>query len=395
MVSTSVVVARLVPIVGFHVLAWVAGGAFWQPLRTRLGALVFASLGVLGLTGVAIPWALRELPDSTAFVVLRWFAVVWVVTVMLLAGVAGPVAVVRWAIRRWRAWRAGGPVPEPLPDESRRRFLQLGSVVPAGAFVTSAVGTGDSRRFVVREVDVPVKGLAPVLDGFRIGQTTDVHVGAFISVDDLKECLAALDTAGVDLHVMTGDLIDDASQLDATIAALANVKAPLGMRAILGNHEHWLGRMAVDRAYARADERRLRLLVNASETIEWKGARFTLSGIDYPLRAYGEREETHARWASELLGTRDRTVPSIVLAHHPDFFTHAAKHGAALTLSGHTHGGQVGVFGRSLTGVGFKFPLGRYRIGDSQLYVSGGTGHWFPFRLGVPREVTVLTLRAA
>ena len=113
------------------------------------------------------------------------------------------------------------------------------------------------------------------------------------------------------------------------------------------------------------------------------------------LRHYGGREEVHARWASDVLGTRDPSVPAIVLAHHPDFFPHAAKHGAALTLSGHTHGGQVGAFGRSLTGFGFKYPLGRYRLGDSHLYVSGGTGHWFPFRLGVPREVTVLTLRRA
>jgi hypothetical protein len=85
----------------------------------------------------------------------------------------------------------------------------------------------------------------------------------------------------------------------------------------------------------------------------------------------------------------------LCLTHHPDFFPLAAERGARLTLAGHTHGGQVGFWRIPLFSFSFEHMLGRYRRGDSHLYVSSGTGHCFPFRVGIPTEVTVLTLRAA
>jgi len=85
----------------------------------------------------------------------------------------------------------------------------------------------------------------------------------------------------------------------------------------------------------------------------------------------------------------------LCLTHHPSFFPYAAQKGAHLTLAGHTHGGQVALLGMPLFWFAFEFMLGRYKSKDSHLYVSGGTGHWLPFRLGVPPEVTILTLRAA
>jgi predicted MPP superfamily phosphohydrolase len=89
---------------------------------------------------------------------------------------------------------------------------------------------------------------------------------------------------------------------------------------------------------------------------------------------------------------KEETV--LCLAHHPDFFPFAADRGALLTLSGHTHGGQISILGINPCAFVFQYILGWYKRGDAQLYVSGGTGHWIPFRIGVPTEVTILTLRA-
>jgi predicted MPP superfamily phosphohydrolase len=84
----------------------------------------------------------------------------------------------------------------------------------------------------------------------------------------------------------------------------------------------------------------------------------------------------------------------LCLSHHPEFFPIAVEKGAHLTLSGHTHGGQVAFFGIPAFAFAFKHMLGRYFEKSRHLYVSGGTGHWLPFRLGVPAEVTIVTLRA-
>ncbi|MCY1030985.1 hypothetical protein OV207_05920 [Corallococcus sp. BB11-1] len=78
-----------------------------------------------------------------------------------------------------------------------------------------------------------------------------------------------------------------------------------------------------------------------------------------------------------------------------NFFSYAAERVARLTLAGHTRGGQMAFLEAPLFSFAFKHMLGRYRFRDSRIYVSGGTGHWLPFRIGVPPEVTLLTLRSA
>jgi uncharacterized protein len=83
----------------------------------------------------------------------------------------------------------------------------------------------------------------------------------------------------------------------------------------------------------------------------------------------------------------------LALSHHPAFFPFAAAHGAQLTLAGHTHGGQIQVFGRPLIDA-YVYLHGLYRRGDSYLDVCAGFGHWLPIRFGVPREIAIVTLRS-
>ncbi|NVJ21556.1 metallophosphoesterase, partial [Myxococcus sp. AM011] len=291
--------------------------------------------------------------------------------------------------------------PPALGGMSRRTLLtHAGRAVPVFAAGTSTMGVaGGSSGFTVKSVEVRLPGLPPALDGFRIGQITDVHVGTFIDTQYLRDTVAAMNEAQVDLQVMTGDLIDDLDQLDGTMAALESCKARHGMLAVLGNHEHWRGLDEVVRAYAQSQARGgpVRLLVDSSHVIEHGGQRVRVVGVDYPMSGRSHRVKAERMLQSAEKAFQGTSPDEVILclSHHPDFFNNAAERGARLTLAGHTHGGQVAFFGVPAFWFAFQYMLGRYRRGDHQLYVSGGTGHWLPFRLGVPPEVTVLTLRAA
>lgn len=387
-------------------LAFVVLRGLWPVLRQRRAALAWwgtAAFIYLAFLAARHPGS-GILGPVTRGALTAWFVACLVV---LFAGV--PARLVLWARQRFLSRRR--PVPDVPPlaqaqpaiiDERRRQLLGL--ALPAAAVSVSAAGTFSALSgFVVRHERLRIPGLPAALEGFRIGQLTDVHIGEFIDTEHLTRAVAALDEQSVDLQVMTGDLIDDLSQLEPTMDALEGCRAPHGMLAILGNHEKWRGERAVVEAYAkRAPNGRLRLLVDENVVVRHKGAALRVTGVDYPMRKgrgprlpRAERRavmraSAEAAWRG--VGT-DETV--LCLTHHPDFFPLAAERGAHLTLAGHTHGGQVGFFRVPLFFFAFEHMLGRYRRGHAQLYVSGGTGHWLPFRVGIPAEVTVLTLTAA
>ena len=366
------------------------------PLLRWRGSLLYVAAGLAIHWGW---WATRnDLLGGSAAVAARLVATVWSVAALVLVFAGIPFLLARTLYRL-----VSKPAPADAVDEARRRILG-GAAVPVLALTTGAGGTVASLRpFEILEEEVEVEGLPEALDGFRIGQITDVHVGEFIDADHVRRAVEAMNAAGCDLQVMTGDLIDDLSQLDATFAALERCDARHGMLAVIGNHEIWRGEREVLEAYERSAARGgVRLLLDGNTVLEHDGARLHVVGVDYPMiRGGGHRvapdlRERLMRASAEKAFTG---VPAgettLCLTHHPDYFPIAAERGAHLTLAGHTHGGQVALFGMPIFRAAYEFMLGRYRIGRSHLYVSGGTGHWFPFRVGVPAEVTVLTLRAA
>lgn len=382
------------------ILTTVASWILWRlaPELLRGTRRLLLATGVLLVHGAWF-W-LRILKGATDEGLLelwvRGLAGTWIVAALLCAALGGPLLLGRWLASR-RSGAGGAEV-----DPGRRRVLA--SVLPVTALATSAGGTASGLEpFELKEEEVRLPGLPRALDGFRIGQITDVHVGDFIDPSYLERAVVALDQAGVDLQVMTGDLIDDLSQLDATFDALERCQARHGMLAILGNHEIWRGRDEVIAAYERrAAHGIVKLLVDESVVLDHHGAPLRVVGVDYPMIPGGSHRLPKGR-RTELMknsakkafsGAReDETI--LCLTHHPDFFPFAAEHGAKITLAGHTHGGQVGIFGVSAFFFAYEHMLGRYRKQDAHLYVSGGTGHWLPFRVGIPTEITVITLRSA
>ncbi|HVG58631.1 MAG TPA: metallophosphoesterase [Hyalangium sp.] len=395
---------RLIFIVALNLLGYLVLRRLWPAVASGWRRWTFVGLVALSLLAWGLPIALGfglhgQIPVIGA--PLKLFSTVWIVAVLIVVLFGLPFVLVRWwERRRASASQAGGATG--LVDLERRSVLMnVGRAVPFMALGTSSAGVVNGVwGFEIRELEVRLRDLPSGLEGFRIGQITDIHVGPFISTDYLRAAVEAMNSANVHLQVMTGDLIDDLGQLDETMAALGACKAPHGMLAILGNHEHWRGIEPILEGYESLAKREapVRLLVDESRVIEQGGERLRVVGVDYPMGrgrnplVRGQRMRRSAEVAFQ--GTSPgETV--LCLTHHPSFFPYAAERGAHLTLAGHTHGGQVALLGIPLFGFVFEYMLGRYKNKDSHLYVSGGTGHWLPFRIGVPTEVTILTLRKA
>jgi predicted MPP superfamily phosphohydrolase len=268
--------------------------------------------------------------------------------------------------------------------------------VVATVYVILALsGYAGSRTLVVTPLTVTLPSLPPALEGMRIAQICDTHIGPQSSRGHLARVAAAVRAANPDLIAVAGDLIDDyAPDVGIYAAALGDLTAPLGVYIIAGNHEVYAGwEEVLPRLRALAQT----TLVNESRVVEYRGTRFAIAGTGDP--AAGHRA-TLSVPAPDLVATL-AGVPSglftIVLAHNPALWPPLAAAGVPLTLSGHTHWGQFSLnrAGWSLANPFLELAMGAYRRGDSLLYVSPGTNYWgIPFRVGARAELSILTLVA-
>jgi predicted MPP superfamily phosphohydrolase len=265
--------------------------------------------------------------------------------------------------------------------------------VAAPVLVAGWVG---SRRLGVREIEARVPGLPAAFDGLRIVQLSDLHVGPHTSRRFLDRVTATTAALRPDLVTITGDLVDDrAEDVPAFTAVTARLRAPLGVFLIPGNHDVYAGWDAVEAALrARTDAH---VLVNDVHLLRRDGAVLALLGTGDPAGMH--RGPRHA--APDVAGAFARVppgVPVVAFAHNPALWPALAGHGAALTLSGHTHWGQLALprHGWSLASPFQPHAMGGYQEGDALLFVHPGTGFWgIPFRLGAYPEVTAVTLRRA
>lgn len=365
--------------------------------------LLFIAIAIV----VSLGWLFVAGPENAnsvghSIVLLRFVEDSWTFAVLLIAFLGMPLLLCFGLLRLIRNFRLRQAESVAVPvDHGRRQFLS--KALPLSAIAVGGAGTlYGMQPFVVRRVELRLKGLPKGWDGFRIGQISDSHVGAFIDPEHVARAVDTLNEAGVHLQVMTGDLIDDMERLPQTFAALARCQAKYGMLAILGNHEKYFGLPEVLAAYEKvAPEGKIRLLVDASEVITHNGEPVRIVGVDFPVHpgmrhplSYRAARGYMRRSAEKSFANIGKEETVFCLAHHPDFFPFAADRGALLTLSGHTHGGQIQILGVNPCAYFFQYILGWYKRGEAQLYVSGGTGHWIPFRIGVPTEVTILTLRS-
>ena len=309
-------------------------------------------------------------------------------------------------------------------DHSRRYFFQAAGVI-AGAvpFVSAAYGfVAERLQFSVREIEIPIANLPPALDGMRITQLSDIHIGSYMPTAEVRRAVGMANELKGDLTVVTGDFISSKSDpLEECITELSRLRAPLGVWGCNGNHEIYAEAEAKSAELFQRFGMKLLRLENAE--LRWQGSAFNLIGVDYQRQHDTEGKHPPMLFGVDSLVRRD--VPNILLSHNPNSFRKSAELGIELSLAGHTHGGQVKVeiLDHRWSPAQFLTPYvaGLYRrpllasanVGDaadssgpavgatdlhcsSAIYVNRGLGTiGAPVRLGVPPEITLITLRRA
>jgi uncharacterized protein len=416
--------------------AWRFAGRIKRPaLRKGIRGALIAALALIAFA------ALAAVARNVRGVVTRgswWSALfgLWLASSIFSYLFIKIIAGAEWLWRRLRTSSSDKPlVPAASPvlaagvaraesiNHSRRYFFQsAGLIAGAVPFVSAAYGFVAERfRFDVREVEIPIANLPPALDGLRITQLSDIHIGSYMPVAQVRRAVGMANELSGDLAVVTGDFLTGRTDpLEDCIAELSRLRAPLGVWGCNGNHE----------IYARAEKRSaelfhkfgMKLLRQENAELRWHGSAFNLLGVDYQRQRDAEGNRMPMLAGAGSLVRRD--VPNILLSHNPNSFPRAAELGIELSLAGHTHGGQVrveildhrwspaefltpyvaGLYQRPLFASsdlddneipGFR-PTSSLQPPTSSIYVNRGLGTiGAPVRLGVPPEITLITLRRA
>jgi predicted MPP superfamily phosphohydrolase len=241
------------------------------------------------------------------------------------------------------------------------------------------------RDLVLSEATIDLIGLPQAFDGLRVLLITDIHAGPFLKPEVLREAIGRLGTLDPDLILIGGDLVlARPIEIEHNAETFRSLTAPLGVFAVLGNHDHYTHEP--ERVIAQLEECGIQVLHNASTRIERDGQTLALAGVDDMLVGNPDLDRALA----------DTEPPVILLCHHPDLLFEAARHGVALMLSGHTHAGQIRIPRLPVLVRQSRYRLdeGRFRYRETELVVSRGIGAvGVPFRLACPPEAVLLTLR--
>lgn len=366
-------------VIAVIVACWLAVAAIVAPVIP--GGWLTATVAMVALTALPLSAFIRrqrrrEYPGAVVrLLVYRpfWYA-------QLLVLFAGSAAIAGLLV--------GAPFGAPV-------LVARWMVGGAAALYLVGIGAGwlGSRWLHVRQLTATFPALPTALEGMRIVQVSDLHIGPQTSRRFLERVRAAIDASGADLIAITGDLVDDHAPDSAHYAAaLGDLYAPLGVYVVPGNHDVYANWPAV-----RAELERLpvTILVNESRVVRRNGGQFAIAGTGDPA----------GRWVATSRAAPDidatlRDVPAgeftIALAHNPSLWSALADRGVHLTLSGHTHWGQLALprFRWSLAGVFLDHAMGVIARDASVLYIHPGTGFWgIPFRIGARPEVTIIELR--
>lgn len=268
-----------------------------------------------------------------------------------------------------------------------------GAAVLIGAGIALAIGMVAARRGpYVRRVTVPIAALDPRLEGFRIAQISDLHVGPTIGEHYVRRVVATANALDADLVALTGDFVDGpVARLARHVAPLAGLRPAERVFFVLGNHDCYAGAAAW---VAHFRSLNVRVLLNEHVSLLHRGAPVLVGGVlDPAIRLFDPTLRPRPD-----LAAGDPSLPAlrVLLAHHPGLASLAAEAGFDLQLSGHTHAGQFYPWTLAVRLVHAPHFHGLSRCGHLSVYVNGGTGTWGPpVRLGTKPELTLLTLVAA
>jgi hypothetical protein len=274
-----------------------------------------------------------------------------------------------------------------LLDEQGAAWVPVAALAAVGVGALAALGGP-----YVRRVDVPVEGLAPDLDGFRIVQISDLHAGPTMRLAYIQRVVDMTRELAPDVIALTGDIVDGSvSRLASRIAPLQALASRGRAFFVLGNHDYYSGAASWT---AHFEAMGFRVLRNAHVTLAHGSARLLIGGvIDFAARI----ADPDARPRPDLATDGDtRPAFRLLLAHNPKIAPLTEQAGFDLQLSGHTHAGQFFPWTFVIHWVHGPHAAGLSRRGRLWVYVSAGTGTWGPpVRLGTRPELTLVRLVAA
>ncbi len=380
---------------GFGTALTVLGGIAQTIMGQRVGlskkvswaapALLLAISFAAGEDSMPVFWrtlGLQQFRIWLSAVLFLWFLC------MLSAGmILAAIEAVRTLATR-RGEHSPALAEKEVLDAQRRRFLAVSTAaacaVPAGAF---GYGFINRKDFQINQIDLKFPELPEGMNGLRILQISDIHMGVFYTAKDLERVVAAGNSLHPDITFITGDLITtDRDPLDRCLMVLSRLRAGSGLWGCMGNHERYS--KVEDHTTKRGSQLGIRFLRNEATTLRFGGSKLNLAGVDYRRRG---------PYLDSVAGLVDLDSFNLLLAHTPEVFPEAAERGFDLTLSGHTHGGQVNLelLGTNLNiaEVHTPYTKGLYTLPTSMIYVNSGLGTiGAPLRLGAPAEITSVRL---
>lgn len=278
----------------------------------------------------------------------------------------------------------------------RRDFLQKVAWAAAGTpFIAAANGMFSTAfDFETHYHYLPITGLPSQFEGLRIVQISDIHSGSFGSTKPMQEVRRIIQDLHPDIIIITGDYVNfNPKELSSTFTDLSKLSAPLGVFGSMGNHDHYMTPGDHEVLKKGIRDAGINLLINSNSVIDVDGSKLNIAAIDNVGlgQSFGRIDE-----ALEGLNTSN---PTILMAHDPTFWDKYVRGQLPVDvmLSGHTHGGQVGVhiMGQDLSfaRMVYKQWAGMYYDKDQILYVNRGIGMVGPpIRLAIEPEITLFTL---
>lgn len=277
----------------------------------------------------------------------------------------------------------------PKFRSDRREFLSKTTAALCAAPAAVLAGGVITRKDVhVNELDLKFPNLPKDLQGLKLLQLSDIHIGSFFSQRDLARVVDQSNSLRPDIAFVTGDLITTRwDPLDKCLLELQRLRAVSGVWACMGNHE----RYAEVQDYTEQAARRLGIIFlrHQGACLKFGDHRINVVGVDYQ-----RRHSVYLEKAEDLISPDSF---NLLLSHNPDVFPVATQKGFDLTLAGHTHGGQINVeiLSQNINVADFFTPYtkGLYRLKDSSIYVNSGLGTiGMPVRIGAPPEITLIRL---
>jgi len=265
----------------------------------------------------------------------------------------------------------------------------LGSAAAAGSVLAVYAADIEPHWPEIVRLELPLARLPKRLDGLSIAHMSDLHAGYTAGPAQIRSYVDTVNALRPDIVAITGDMFHSGAVSAWMCAAeLSELQAPLGVYAVMGNHERHVPAEVGEMPFRRVG---LTVLVNAAHRIEVDGDALWIVGVDDALMRRSDLRQA-------MRGVPEEAC-KVLLVHEPDLADRASQFPIDLQLSGHTHGGQIRVPGLGallLPVMGRKYPMGLYRVNGMWVYTNRGLGVNRPaVRFNCRPEITLFTLRAA